>query len=102
MNALGNAAGEISHGDRQLQLPTHAWAYNRQTHMKIVYIIGCTLLFSVVGCKRETPPAQSAPAQSKTISDGTSTWTLGAATMNGTNIPLSNITVRATTNLPPK
>ena len=70
--------------------------------MKIVYLIGCTLLLLVSGCKRETPPAQSAPAESKKISDGNSTWTLGAATMNGTNVPLSNITVRVTTNQTPK
>jgi len=65
------------------------------THMKIVSIIGCTLLLSVLGCKHENRSAQSAPAGSKTVSDGSFTWTLGAATMNGTNVPLSNITVRA-------
>ena len=72
--------------------------------MKIVYIIGFTFLLSVIGCKQETRSAQSAPAESKTISDGSSTWTLGAATMNGTNVPLSNITVRvrAITNQAPK
>jgi hypothetical protein len=67
-------------------------------NMKIVYVIGCSLLLSVFGCKRETRSAQSAPAESKTISDGNSTWSLGAATMNGTNVPLSNIKLRASTN----
>jgi hypothetical protein len=78
------------------------WAYNKHTQMKIAYIIGCTLLLFVLGCKHETRSAQSAPAGSKTISDGGYTWTLGAATMNGTNVPLSNITVRAITNQAPK
>ena len=80
----------------------HSWAYNKHTQMKIAYIIGCTLLLFVLGCKHETRSAQSAPAGSKTISDGGYTWTLGAATMNGTNVPLSNITVRAITNQAPK
>src|ERR1035437_3586909 len=80
----------------------HRWAYNKHTQMKIAYIIGCTLLLFVLGCKHETRSAQSAPAGSKTISDGGYTWTLGAATMNGTNVPLSNITVRAITNQAPK
>ena len=78
------------------------WACNRHTQMKIAYIIGCTLLLSILGCKHETRSTQPASAGSKTISDGSSTWTLGAATMNGTNIPLSNITVRAITNQAPK
>lgn len=67
-------------------------------HMKIAYIIGCTLLLAVAGCKQETESAKSAPGGSKTISDGNATWTLGAATINGTNVPLSNITVRSITN----
>src|ERR1035437_6609348 len=83
-------------------LYNHSWAYNKHTQMKIAYIIGCTLLLFVLGCKHETRSAQSAPAGSKTISDGGYTWTLGAATMNGTNVPLSNITVRAITNQAPK
>ena len=102
MNTLGKAACENSGGARQLQLCKHAWAYSRHTHMKTVYIIGCTLLLSVFGCKRETGSTQSAPAEFKTISDGTSTWTLGATTINGTNVSLTNITVRAITNQAPK
>lgn len=69
--------------------------------MKFLYIIGGTLLL-LVGCKHESRSAQSAPAESKMVSDGTHTWFLGAATINGTNIPLSNITVRASTNQIPK
>ena len=71
------------------------------THMKIAYILACTLPLFVLGCKKETQSAQPQPpppGQSKTVTDGNVTWTLGAATMNGTNVPLSNITVRATTN----
>jgi len=60
------------------------------------------LLLSVLGCKHETRPAQSAPAGSKTVSDGNYSWTLGAATRNGTNVPLTNLTIRAITNQTPK
>jgi hypothetical protein len=71
------------------------------THMKISYILGCSLLLFVLGCKHgtqsdQTPPPP--PEQSKTITEGGVTWTLGAATINGTNVALSNITVRADTN----
>jgi len=69
--------------------------------MKIAYILTCTLPLFVLGCKQKTPSAQPQPppqGQSKTVSDGSVTWTLGATTMNGTNVPLSNITVRAVTN----
>ena len=69
--------------------------------MKITYILACTLPLFVPGCKPETQTAQPQPPpaeQSKTVSDGGVTWTLGGATMNGTNVPLSNITVRAVTN----
>ena len=71
--------------------------------MKVVYIIVCcALLLTALGCKHEPPSAQSAPAESKMVSDGSSTWFLGGATMNGTNLPLSNITVRAVTNQAPR
>jgi hypothetical protein len=68
--------------------------------MKIPYIIGCTLLLSVLGCKHDSRSAQSPPV--KTISDGGYTWYLGGAIMNGTNVPLTNLTVRAITNQAPK
>jgi hypothetical protein len=70
--------------------------------MKIPYVIGCTLLLSVLGCKQESPPAQPAPGVSQTVSNGGYTWTLGATTINGTNVPSSNVTVRTVTNLPSK
>jgi hypothetical protein len=70
--------------------------------MKIAYMIGCILLLSVLGCKDQTPSVQSPPADSKKFSDGSSSWNLGTVTMNGTNVPWSNITVRAMTNHPPK
>ncbi len=75
--------------------------YSVKYTMKITYILTCTLPLLLLGCKRETQPVQSqTPAQpeSKAVSDGTSTWQLGATTMNGTNIASSNITIRATTN----
>ncbi len=61
--------------------------------MKMAYLIALTVSFLVLGCKREGPPAES-----NTYSDGSNTWTLGAVTMNGTNVPLTNVTVRAVTN----
>jgi hypothetical protein len=79
-----------------------AGAFNGCTCMNIVNFIGCIVLFSVLGCKDEARPTQSTPPKSKTISDGSHTWSLGAATMNGTNIPLSNITIRVITNQTPK
>ena len=69
--------------------------------MRIAYILTCTIPFLLLGCKRETPSAQSQPpppAQSKTVSDRGVTWHLGAATNNGTNVASSNITIRAGTN----
>ncbi len=72
-------------------------------YMKVVsLIIGCTVLLFTVGCRHEPLPAQSAPGETKAVSDGGSTWFLGGATMNGTNVPLSNISVRAVTNQPSK
>jgi len=76
--------------------------YNRHTYMKLACIMGCTLLLSGLGCTQQTRSARPAPAESKTISDGGHTWTLGAATIAGTNVPLTNITVRAITNQAPK
>ncbi len=69
--------------------------------MKIASILACALPFLLLGCKREARSAQSPPpppAQSKTVSSGGVTWHLGAATMNGTNVGLSNISIRAVTN----
>jgi hypothetical protein len=65
--------------------------------MKITSIVAYTLPFLVLGCKREAQPVQSqppAPAQSTTLSNGGYAWTAGAVRMDGTNVPMSNITVR--------
>lgn len=69
--------------------------------IRIAYILICTLPLFALGCKkdtRSTQPQTPPRGESKTVSDGSVTWTLGAATMNGTNVALSNITVRTTTN----
>ncbi len=69
--------------------------------MKIAYMLACALALLVAGCKKDTPSAPSQPpppGQSKTISDGSTTWRLGAVTINGTNISSSNITVGIRTN----
>jgi hypothetical protein len=68
-------------------------------NMKIAHLIGCALAFVVLGCKHEPQSAPPQPA-AKTVSDGSHTWMLGATTMNGTNVPLSDIQVRASTNQP--
>jgi hypothetical protein len=76
-----------------------ALGYNRRTVMKITRIVAYTLLLLIVGCKHCNQPAESQPPpQSKTFSDGGYTWNIGAATMNGNNVPLSSIKVRAMTN----
>jgi len=45
------------------------------THMEIVYIIGCTSCF-VWAANNETRPCSVSPAGSKTVSDGNYSWTL--------------------------
>jgi len=61
-------------------------------------MLAFTLPFLVLGCKREAHSVPPAPAESKTASDGGTTWTLGAVAVNGTNVPLTNVTVRVMTN----
>ena len=62
--------------------------------MKMTHIFTLTLLFLVLGCKREVKSVQPPPTESKTFSDGSFTWHLGAMTQDGTNVPLSNVTIR--------
>jgi hypothetical protein len=76
-----------------------ALRYNEYTVMKIIRIVANTLPLLVLGCK--SAQAQP-PPPSKTLSDGGYTWNIGAATMNGTNVPLGGIKVRAITNEVPK
>jgi hypothetical protein len=66
--------------------------------MKMTHIFAITLPFLVLGCNREAPSVHPPPAESQTYSDGTNTWTLGAVTLDGTNVPLTNVTVGAVTN----
>ncbi len=94
------STGCISKPEGRRATDQRRYGYTLITHMKIAYILTCTLPLVVLGCKKETPPAQTQPAppqQSKTVSDGNVTWRLGAVTMNGTNVPLSNVAIRAVT-----
>jgi len=97
-----------SAGSQEVGFVSHDWAYS-QTESGIVGRL--TLWFPdtkakpmkmvVVIDERKSRSAQPEPppvGQSKTVSDGGFTWTLGAVTMNGTNVPLSNIAIRASTN----
>ena len=63
--------------------------------MKMTYLLGFTLAFLMLGCKREAQPVQSPPTGFKTYADGTNTWQLGAVTVNGTNVLVTNVSVRA-------
>jgi len=55
-----------------------------------------------LGCKQESKPAPPTAPETKTISDGNTTWALGATRLNGTNIALTNVTIRAVTNQAPR
>lgn len=66
--------------------------------MKMESLLACILLFPLLGCNREPRLVQPAPVEAKTYSDGSNTWRLGAAIMNGTNVPLTNITIRVRAN----
>jgi hypothetical protein len=48
---------------------------------------------SVLGCKRETPPAPPATAP-RAESAGGNTFLMGGTTIDGTNVPSTNVTVR--------
>jgi uncharacterized lipoprotein YajG len=74
--------------------------FNRRTATKLT-LFSIAIAMLVLGCSREPQVVESPsppPAESKAVSDGVATWQLGAATMNGTNIASSNITIRAVTN----
>jgi hypothetical protein len=60
--------------------------------MKMTCIISSILLLLVLGCKRE---AKSPPAQITTVSNGGFTFYTGKVTMNGTNVPMTNVTFTA-------
>jgi len=56
-----------------------------------------------MGCKKKDDAQQVLPAGATTntatpFSDGGHTWNVGAVVVDGTNVPLTNIQVRAITN----
>jgi hypothetical protein len=67
-------------------------------HMKMGSLLALALPLLVLGCKREPASAPASQGESKTYSDGGSTWKVGAVTMNGTNVALTNVSVHALTN----
>ena len=62
--------------------------------MKTTSIIACISLLLALGCKRE---AKSPSAQFTTVSNAGFTFYMGPVTMNGTNVPMSNVTVKVLT-----
>lgn len=73
----------------------YRWAALR--YMKSAIIVGATsVAVIIVGCTKEpsssstTLPVGREPVM---ISDGTNTWSLGATTINGTNVSATNVTV---------
>jgi major membrane immunogen (membrane-anchored lipoprotein) len=66
--------------------------------MKNAIIIGVmAAIVLLAGCSKKSPSRSTAPPPgSKPVaySDGSHTWYLGAVTINGTNIPATNVTIR--------
>lgn len=62
--------------------------------MKISYLILFAFALLILGCVRETKSSQASPGKSMTVSNGDFTWKLGTLMINGTNVPMSNITVQ--------
>ncbi len=68
--------------------------------MKATYAISCAALILVLGCKRE---AKSPAAQATKVTNGDFTFYVGSVAVNGSNVPMSNVTFRVVTdtnNLP--
>jgi ABC-type uncharacterized transport system auxiliary subunit len=64
--------------------------------MKTKHILPIALPLLLMGCTHKTQPAQSQQPQteSMTVSNGGYTVKMGALIVNGTNVPMSNVTVR--------
>jgi len=60
----------------------------------IIGVMAVTILMA--GCGKKSPSSSTTPqAGSKPValSDGSNTWYLGAMTINGTNVPATNVTI---------
>jgi hypothetical protein len=61
-------------------------------------VMAATILMVGCGAKPSssstTPPPGSKPVA---ISDGSNTWYVGGVTINGTNVPATNVTIRVKT-----
>jgi nitrous oxide reductase accessory protein NosL len=61
----------------------------------IIGVMAATILLA--GCGKKSPVSSPTPPPDRkpvTLSDGSNTWYLGAMTINGTNVPATNITIR--------
>ncbi len=60
----------------------------------LIGVMAATILMAGCGKKSSssstTPPPGSKPVA---LSDGSNTWYLGAVTINGTNVPATNVTI---------
>jgi hypothetical protein len=65
--------------------------------MKLKCLVGFALMVFLVGCK-QSAATRPGPSESSRFSDGGYTWELGAITIDGTNVPMSIVRVRALTN----
>ena len=69
--------------------------------MKNTVIIGAmaaTVL--IVGCGKKSPGSSTTPPPGRkpvALSDGSNTWYLGGMTLDGTNVPATNVTIRVKT-----
>ena len=61
----------------------------------IIGVMAATILMA--GCGKKSPSISTTPppgSKPVALSDGSNTWYLGAMTINGTNVPATNITIR--------
>lgn len=64
----------------------------------IVGFMAATILMA--GCGKKSPSSSTLPppgSKPVAVSDGSNTWLLGAMTINGTNVPATNIMIRVKT-----
>jgi nitrous oxide reductase accessory protein NosL len=64
----------------------------------IIGVMAATIMMA--GCGKKSASSSTAPppgSKPVALSDGSNTWYLGGMTINGTNVPATNITIRVKT-----
>jgi len=69
--------------------------------MKTLIVVLLVLAVLILGFLFIHNRASRGSANGTMFTNGGNTWTLGAVTINGTNVPMSNITVNAIQSVPP-